>query len=72
VIVSLECSSKSCSFSGHPTHSKQVQPHKVRKIHEVEFQDCINDNDMESAGRRLTTHPKIPLFLINRKCQWTS
>jgi hypothetical protein len=51
VIVSWEHSLETCSFSGRPTHSKQVQPHKVRRKLEVEAEDSLDDNDMESAGR---------------------
>jgi hypothetical protein len=51
VIVSSDCSPKTCSFSGRPTHSKQIQTHKVRRKLEVESEDSLDDNDMESAGR---------------------
>jgi hypothetical protein len=51
VIVSSECSPETCSFSGCPTHSKQIQTHKVHRKLEVESEDSLDDNDMESAGR---------------------
>jgi hypothetical protein len=72
VIVSLECSPETCSFSGRPTHSKRIQTHKVRRKLEVESEDSLDDNDMESAGRRLPTQARIPQILINRKSRWTS
>jgi hypothetical protein len=72
MIVSWECSPETCSFSGRPTHSKQVQTHKVRRKLEVESEDFLDDNDMELAGRRLPTQARIPQILINRKSQWTS
>jgi hypothetical protein len=72
VIVSWECSPETCSFNGRPTHSKQVQTHKVRRKLEVESEDSLDNNDMESAGRRLPTQARIPQILINRKSRWTS
>jgi hypothetical protein len=72
VIVSSECSPETCSVSGRPTHSKQIQTHKVRRKLEVESEDSLDDNDMESAGRRLPTQAWIPQILINRKSRWTS
>jgi hypothetical protein len=72
VIVSLECSPEPCAFSGHPTHSKQIQTHKVRRKLEVESEDSLDDNDMESASRRLPTQAWILEILINRKSRWTS
>jgi hypothetical protein len=72
VIVSRDCSLETCSFNGRPTHSKQVQPHKVRRKLEVESEDSLDDNDMESMGCRLPTQARIPQFLINRKSRWTS
>jgi hypothetical protein len=72
VIVFWECSPETCSFSGRPTHSKQVQPHKVHKKLEVESEDSLDDNDMESAVRRLPTQARIPQILINRLSRWTS
>jgi hypothetical protein len=72
VIVSWECSPETCSFSGCPTHSKQIQTHKVRRKLEVESEDSLDDNDMESAARRLPTQARIQQILINRKSRWTS
>jgi hypothetical protein len=72
VIVSSECSPEMCSFSGRPTHSKHIQTHKVRRKLEVKSEDFLDDNDMESAGRRLPTQARIPQILINRKSRWTS
>jgi hypothetical protein len=45
---------------------------KVCRKLEVESEDSLDDNDMESAGRRLPTQARIPQILINRKSQWTS
>jgi hypothetical protein len=72
MIVSWECFPETCSVSGRPTHSKQVQPHKVRRKIEVESEDSLDDNDMESAGHRFPNQARIPQFLINRKSRWTS
>jgi hypothetical protein len=72
MIVSSECSPETCSVSGRPTHSKQIQTHKVRRKLEVESEDSLDDNDMESAGRRLPKQAWIPQILINRKSRWTS
>jgi hypothetical protein len=72
VIVSSECFPETSSVSGRPTHSKQVQTHKVRRKLEVESEDSLDDNDMESAARRLPLEAWIPQILINRKSRWTS
>jgi hypothetical protein len=72
VIVSSECSPETCSFSGRPIHSKQIQIHKVLRKLEVKSEDSLKDNDIESVDRRLPTQARIPEILINRKSRWTS
>jgi hypothetical protein len=72
MIVSSECSPETCSVSGRPTHSKQIQTHKVRRKLEVESEDSLDDNDMESVARRLPKQAWILQILINRKSRWTS
>jgi hypothetical protein len=44
----------------------------VRRKLEVESEDSLDDNDMESAGCQLPTQARIPQILINTKSRWTS